>query len=45
MSRTQTTVMDAATVERLSRGFHDTFRNLAADDDVFVADAENRVET
>lgn len=38
MTTTQTTAIDQATVERLSRGFHDTFRNLAARDDVFFAD-------
>ena len=30
--------IDPATVERLSRGFHDTFRNLAAGDEVFCPD-------
>jgi ketosteroid isomerase-like protein len=30
--------IDPATVERLSRGFHDTFRNLDAGDDVFSPD-------
>lgn len=30
--------IDPATVARLSRGFHDTFRNLVAADDVFSSD-------
>jgi ketosteroid isomerase-like protein len=38
MTTPQATGIDMATVERLSRGFHDTFRNLAAANDVFVAD-------
>lgn len=38
MTTTQASAIDQATVERLSRGFHDTFRNLAAGDDVFAAD-------
>ncbi len=32
------TPLDPATVERLSQGFHDTFRNLDADDGVFSPD-------
>ncbi len=38
MTTTQAAAIDSATIERLSRGFHDTFRNLAAHDDVFSAD-------
>ena len=38
MTTTQPAAIDVATIERLSRGFHDTFRNLAARDDVFSAD-------
>ena len=38
MTTTQESAIDQETVERLSRGFHDTFRNLAAGDDVFSAD-------
>ena len=38
MTTSQTTEIDGATVARLSRGFHDTFRNLAAEDGVFRSD-------
>ncbi len=38
MTTSQTTEIDGATVARLSRGFHDTFRDLVAEDGVFRSD-------